>query len=115
MKSSAAPLRALGKPGAVIALCIVCVACVLTQSLKSQDRRPNGTHLFPMNTLSQGRSTRSSDAKVAGYLATLPLAFEPNQGQSSDLVKYVAHGARYNVFFTPSETVLVLGAPSRIM
>jgi hypothetical protein len=113
MKSSAAPLRALGKPGAVIALSIVCVACVLTQSLKSQDRRPNGTPSVPMNALSLGHSTRPSEAKVAGYLSTLPLAFEPNQGQSSDAVKYVAHGARYNVFFTPSETVLVLGAPSR--
>jgi hypothetical protein len=51
---------------------------------------------------------------VADYLGALPLAFEPNRGQTSDPVKYVAHGSHYNVFFTPSETVLVLGASSRI-
>jgi hypothetical protein len=50
---------------------------------------------------------------VAGYLGALPLAFEPNRGQSSDGVKYVARGARYNVFFTPAETVLVLEGSSQ--
>jgi Beta-propeller repeat/Abnormal spindle-like microcephaly-assoc'd, ASPM-SPD-2-Hydin len=112
MKSSATPLRALGRPGAVTAFCIVCVTCVFTVALKSQDRRPDGIAALPRNVSSQGRANGPSGTKVAGYLGALPLAFEPNQGQTDAEVKYVARGARYNVFFTPSETVLVLGASS---
>jgi hypothetical protein len=82
-------------------------------ALNSQDRRPGGTRALPGNVLLQGHSNHATGAKVAGYLGALPLAFEPNQGQTSDVVKYVAHGARYNAFFTSSETVLVLGASSR--
>ena len=114
MKSSATPLRALRRLGAVIAFCIVCGACVLTLALKGQDRRADGTTASPRNALSQGHSDRPSSTKVAGYLGALPLAFEPNQGQSSDGVKYVARGARYNVFFTSRETVLVLGGSSHV-
>src|SRR5713101_4282696 len=113
MKSSAAPFRALARPGALTAFWIVCVTFVTIQSLKSQDRRPDGTPALPISVLAQSHSKRPSDTKVAGYLGALPLAFEPNQGQTSAGVKYVARGARYNVFFTPSETVLVLGASSR--
>jgi hypothetical protein len=112
MKSSATPLRALGRPGAVTAFCIVCVTCILIQPLKSQDRRADAKPAMPRKVLSPGHSDRPLGTRAAGYLGALPLAFEPNQGQSSDGVKYVARGARYNIFFTPAETVLVLGASS---
>lgn len=111
MKSSATPFRALGKP-AVAAFCMVCVTCVLTLALKSQNLRAGGTPALARDVLSQAHSNRLSASRVAGYLDALPLAFEPNQGQSSDGVKYIARGAGYTVFFTPSETVLVLGTSS---
>lgn len=113
MKSSAALFRALASPGAVTAACLVCATFVTIQPLKSQDRRPDGIPALPISVLSQSHSNRPSDTKVAGYLEALPLAFEPSQGQSSVGVKYIARGAHYNVFFTPSETVLVLGASFR--
>jgi hypothetical protein len=111
MKSSATPFRALGKP-AVAAFCMVCVTCVLTLALKSQNLRAGGTPALARDVLSQAHSNRLSASRVAGYLGALPLAFEPNQGQSSDGVKYIARGTGYTVFFTPSETVLVLGKSS---
>src|SRR5579863_542989 len=113
MKSSATLLRALVRPSAVTALYIVCVTCVLTLPLKSQDRRADGTPDSSGKVLSRSQTAQSAGARVAGYLGALPLAFEPNQGQTGDGVKYVAHGAGYNVFFTSSETVFVLGASAR--
>ena len=114
MKSSATPRRALGSPSAVTIFCIVCVTCVSSLALRGQDRLADGKPLLQKNNMSHGHSNRPSSAKVAGYLSALPLAFEPNRGQSSDGVKYVAHGAGYNVLFTSTETIVVLGAPSRV-
>src|SRR5579871_3521475 len=38
----------------------------------------------------------------------LPLAFEPNQGQTDPQVQYLAHGQGYSLFLTSQEAVLVL-------
>lgn len=114
MKSSARPLRAPGRLGAVIAFCLVCGTCVLTLALKGQDQRADGTPAAAKKAVSRGHSDPTSSARVAGYLGALPLAFEPNQGQSNDAVKYIARGARYNVYFTSAETVLVLQGSSGV-
>ena len=45
-------------------------------------------------------------------LAPQPLAFEPNQGQTSDQVAYVARGKGYILFLEPTEAVLSLKTPS---
>jgi hypothetical protein len=39
---------------------------------------------------------------------SLPLVFEPNQGQTAAQVKYLAHGAGYGLFLTADETVIDL-------
>jgi hypothetical protein len=39
---------------------------------------------------------------------SLPLFFEPNQGQTAPQVKFLAHGAGYGLFLTADETVLEL-------
>ena len=38
-----------------------------------------------------------------------PLAFEANRGQTDEQVQFLAHGAGYTVFLTPTEAVLTLG------
>lgn len=43
---------------------------------------------------------------------SLPLVFEPNQGQTAPQVKYLAHGAGYGLFLTADETVLTLRRPA---
>jgi Beta-propeller repeat len=42
---------------------------------------------------------------------SLPLFFEPNQGQSAPQVKFLAHGAGYGLFLTAGEAVLKLHRP----
>ena len=39
---------------------------------------------------------------------SLPLFFEPNQGQTAPQVKFLAHGAHYGLFLTADEAVLEL-------
>jgi hypothetical protein len=39
---------------------------------------------------------------------SLPLVFEPNQGQTAPQVKFLSHGAGYGLFLTADETVLNL-------
>jgi hypothetical protein len=43
---------------------------------------------------------------------SLPLSFEPNQGQSAAPVKFMAHGSGYGLFLTAGEAVLQLQRPS---
>jgi hypothetical protein len=43
---------------------------------------------------------------------SLPLFFEPNQGQSAPQVKFLAHGAGYGLFLTADEAVLKLQPPA---
>jgi hypothetical protein len=38
-----------------------------------------------------------------------PLAFEANRGQADEQVKFLARGAGYTAFLTPTEAVLTLG------
>src|SRR5581483_3017223 len=46
-------------------------------------------------------------SRMANY-GKLPLAFEPNQGQTDPGVQYLARGNGYNLFITDREAVLVL-------
>src|ERR1035441_9516137 len=49
---------------------------------------------------------QQSQAKVQESVAKLPLAFEPNLGQTDARVKYVARAKGYTAFLTENETVL---------
>lgn len=59
-----------------------------------------------------GAPARSDDATPIEALAAVrsrPLAFEANAGQTDPQVRFVARGAGYTVFLTPTEAVLALG------
>ncbi len=58
----------------------------------------------------QGSAERSSAAHKAlsSKSLSLPLFFEPNQGQTAPQVKFLAHGAGYGLFLTADEAVLNL-------
>lgn len=47
---------------------------------------------------------------LASTSLSLPLVFEPNQGQTAAAVKFIAHGAGYGLFLTSDEAVLALQA-----
>jgi hypothetical protein len=48
----------------------------------------------------------AASARPSLSLAQQPIAFEPNQGQTSPQVKYLARGNGYDLFLTPREAVL---------
>jgi hypothetical protein len=52
----------------------------------------------------------AADATVASGYGRLPLAFEQNRGQTDSQVKFLARGAGYALFLTPSEAVFKIGA-----
>lgn len=47
-------------------------------------------------------------AQAQSLLGSLPLAFEPNQGQSDRQVKFLAHPSGYGLFLAQNEAVLAL-------
>lgn len=49
--------------------------------------------------------------QALGTYRSLPLSFEPNEGQLEASVRYVSHGAGYTLFLSGSEAVLSLSEP----
>ena len=45
---------------------------------------------------------------MANAYGKLPMAFEPNQGQTDPQVRYLSHGTGYELFLTNQEAVLTL-------
>jgi len=62
---------------------------------------------------SKVRASGVRASRVRASLATLPLAFEANQGQTDPQVKYMARGSGYTVFLTANETVFALNSSSQ--
>lgn len=57
------------------------------------------------------RSAALTDSRAA--YGSLPLSFEPNQGQADERVRFVAHGQGYSLFLTDGEAVLALRTANR--
>jgi hypothetical protein len=58
---------------------------------------------------SQGVNSQAIDRQaLEAKSLSLPLVFEPNQGQTAAPVKFVAHGAGYGLFLTSDQAVLAL-------
>jgi hypothetical protein len=54
------------------------------------------------------RNAALNKDRIAAAYGRLPLAFEPNRGQTAAGVRYLAHGPGYGVFITADRTVLAL-------
>jgi len=61
----------------------------------------------PPLLLSHDAAARGA-APVATAYGSLPMAFEPNQGQTDPRVRYLARGGGYTLFLTGSDAVLSL-------
>ena len=58
----------------------------------------------------------SAQSKLRAQLMSLPLRFEPNQGQASDGSQYIADSATYQIHFSPDRAVLFLaGSPQQTL
>lgn len=70
--------------------------------------------LFLLSPTLQAQSAAATAAPSPvrlGFGANLPLAFEPNKGQTDLQVRYLARGPGYSLYLTSRETVLVLQQP----
>ncbi len=61
-----------------------------------------------IHTVSASGPAASSHLPPSSKSLSLPLFFEPNQGQTAPQVKFLAHGAGYGLFLTADEAVLEL-------
>lgn len=59
------------------------------------------------------RPAQSRLAQVQAEFSALPLAFEPNQGQTDSQVKFLAHAGGYGLFLAQNEAVLALPTGNR--
>src|SRR5208282_3894503 len=61
------------------------------------------------STVSQPKNVTASNlGRVQTKLASLPVAFERNDGQANPEVRYVARGQGYRLALTPSQAILTL-------
>src|SRR6267378_7577271 len=67
--------------------------------------------LFPCLVGFAWPAAAAAEARVSGAYGKLPLHFEANLGQTHDDVRFLARGAGYSLFLTPSEAVLTLMKP----
>ena len=61
-------------------------------------------------TVATLNATADTTATAAAY-GRLPLSFEPNQGQVTDTVQFLAHGPGYSLYLRGTDATLTLRAP----
>src|SRR5882724_11073695 len=83
-------------------------------AIRSTEKRWSARGAKPSPALdglsSRARNTLGNPQLIAAY-RMLPLSFEENAGQTAEEVRYVSHGAGYELFLTPREAVLALRPP----
>src|ERR1039457_7078620 len=101
-RSSIAPrARALR---AITALTIISISFGLDWPRASAASRDNEQQAAPAASRSISPSTNRAEAK----LMSVPLSFEPNQGQLASTVQFLSRGSGYALFLTPGKVVLNL-------
>src|SRR6185503_12258452 len=85
---------------AFVCLLAVSAGVILVGAHKDDRNVPSTTPADPLNAPDKTR--------IASHFGQLPLSFEINKGQLDDAVKFMSHGAGYDLFLTANETVLRL-------
>src|SRR5260370_3529420 len=100
----------------VSAFCIVPVLAITALSLfvlSPAHRRSTSRSASAASVASQpAAATPSARGRIQANYASLPLAFEQNQGQTDAQVKYMARGDGYILFLTGDDAVFSLQSPS---
>jgi len=66
---------------------------------------------LPTTNVTAPAQNDPSKARIAGNFVNLPLSFEINKGQIDQSVKFLSHGAGYDLFLTATEAVLRVDKP----
>ena len=99
---------------ALIALALAATAPLGWMALRLPDIAPRhaGAGRTPASPSVAATVDQATAARVRGILATLPLSFEPNFGQTDPAVQFVSRGRGFTLFLTSTEAVLVLQQPA---
>jgi Big-like domain-containing protein/IPT/TIG domain-containing protein/carboxypeptidase family protein/beta-propeller repeat-containing protein len=62
----------------------------------------------PSDVAATKETSAAQRIKLNNAYGKLPLAFEINKGQTDSQVRFLARGSGYNIFLTPTESVMVL-------
>jgi hypothetical protein len=87
-----------GRLGAVLRRGRVSLVCALLLA--------SGVSLFRRDVSTAPRPFLPLSATSTSFIARLPLAFEPNLGQSGPEVKFLSHSRGYSLFLTSTQAVL---------
>jgi len=87
------------------ALCVIAVVGIALVVLATADRRSASRASSPHLASQPKGVTPSARERFQAAFASLPLAFEPNQGQADPQVKYLARANGYNLFLTNNDAV----------
>ena len=74
---------------------------------------PAGTSTRQTQRPAESPLSQTARASLSSGYGKLPLAFEPNQGQTDARVRFLTRGGGMTAFFTDSETALVLSRSER--
>jgi hypothetical protein len=98
--------------GWVVAVALLAVIGV-AGSASLRTHRGNATSKPAVAPVQTPALSADQRGRVTSSLATLPLAFEANQGQTDPQVKYMARGNGYTIFLTANDTVFALSSSSQ--
>ncbi|MGC1685365.1 MAG: hypothetical protein WA734_07085, partial [Candidatus Acidiferrales bacterium] len=94
-------VTALGALACAAGALVIGTSARVHQTASFATARPAAVGTTPQVSLSDSRTIKENYGR-------LPLAFEPNQGQSADAVKFLARGNGYTLFLTPAEAVFAM-------
>jgi beta-propeller repeat-containing protein len=97
---------------AFLAIAVLATAGVVFYFSTTVNAKARGTDASAQTALASTSRASQSRAMSPAKSISLPLFFEPNQGQTAPQVKFVARGAGYGLFLTSDEAVLSLHRPS---
>ena len=83
--------------GLVLVVILIALTCLLA--------------LLLMNPTQVGTQKSQSEIQLSNIYGQLPLQFEPHHGETDTGVKFLSRGAGYNLFLSPTETIIALNRP----
>ena len=92
---------------AFLAMAVLAAAGVAFYFSTTVNARASGADASAQKALASKSRSKSRTMSPAKAIS-LPLFFEPNQGQTAPQVKFLARGAGYGLFLTADEAVLKL-------
>ncbi len=107
-------MRTSARPGwFAVALALLMVAGVLVLAAGSGWVQITGSRRSARSSAASTQVGARVPQPLPGAYQQFPLMFEPNQGQSDSVVKFLARGSGYGLFLTSNEAVLELQSAAR--